>query len=99
MPRTLRVSITIMDGEHRIHVGGESAELYELSGLADFKISVFNNHQAPSKAEAYRSVLNSWRRASTTSSAAAKAHGPFSRALEDHRRRHPNCKIPYSDPA
>ena len=93
MPRELRVSITLKDNEHRIHLEGEPGELHELALLTRGALTVWNIHQASGKEETYRSVINAWRGSSTTSSAAAKAHGKLGEALNRHRKQHPACTL------
>jgi hypothetical protein len=90
MARPLRFYITLMNGEHRIHVNGEPSEVEELVSLCEG----LRQHQrfvASGPESVIDRTLRSWKFASQKSTIAGRAHGPLQEAHARHLLIFPEC--------
>ena len=108
MPDDLRVMVTIMEGEHRIHVNGSHDKVVALCeiGAPDFNLYAGTPRQIASAPDLVaKRLFQKWRGASGSPSlgqlkmrAASEVLIPFQRAWNAHIVLYPECKA-LLDPA
>jgi len=89
MARELRVHITIVGDDHRIHVTGEPAVVSELASRG--RLTLFNKYQASGSKAGYDFTYRAWALASQRSRAAAQTHSKLKAARDMHLRQFRDC--------
>ena len=93
--RSLRVLFTLMDGEHRIQVNGDSEEIAQLVQISEGVLKWHRSDLASTPEKNWRNLRAAWIKSGSNNGIAAQAFSLFKVSQASHFREWPTC--PYKD--